>query len=308
MLERCGQPVGAVLEPGPHMKLPWPLDTVYRFQTHRVQTFTVGVVPKEGEAEENTIVWTKSHYKEEFNLPVANKEDVTSTDGDKKGTPPANLVTASVPVQYRIKNITDWARKHSNPNELLERLATREVVRHLVSVDFADFMSVGRQKAAESLRTNIQKAADTAGLGVDILFVGLQDVHPPVSVAEAYEAVGGAEQTKQAKILAAQGDAAKINSLAKAEAQRISDAAQSFQARRVAEAGAVAAQFTNQIAAFKAAPTVYRERIYLQTFAKAIGKSRKYIITTTNANEMIQLNLEDKVRDDLLTLEIQPKK
>ena len=284
------------------------MDKVYRFQTHRVQTFTVGVVPKEGEAEENTIVWTKSHYKEEFNLPVANKEDVTSTDGDKKGTPPANLVTASVPVQYRIKNITDWARKHSNPNELLERLATREVVRHLVSVDFADFMSVGRQKAAESLRTNIQKAADTAGLGVDILFVGLQDVHPPVSVAEAYEAVGGAEQTKQAKILAAQGDAAKINSLAKAEAQRISDAAQSFQARRVAEAGAVAAQFTNQIAAFEAAPTVYRERIYLQTFAKAIGKSRKYIIATTNANEMIQLNLEDKVRDDLLTLEIQPKK
>ena len=193
LLERCGQPVAGILEPGPHLKLPWPLDTVYRYQTHRVQTFTIGVVPKEGEAEENTIVWTKSHYKEEFNLPVANREALaTTTDADKKTAPPANLVTASVPVQYQIKDIVAWARKHASPNELLERIATREVVRHLVSVDFFEFMSAGRKSAAEALRANIQKAADKDELGVEILFVGLQDVHPPVSVAEAFEEIGRA--------------------------------------------------------------------------------------------------------------------
>ena len=169
LLERCGQPVAGILEAGPHLKLPWPLDTVYRYQTHRVQTFTIGVVPKEGEVEENTIVWTKSHYKEEFNLPVANKETpALAATADKKTAPPANLVTASVPVQYRIKDIVAWARKHANPDELLERLATREVVRHLVSVDFFEFMSVGRKSAAEALRANIQKAADKDELGVEI--------------------------------------------------------------------------------------------------------------------------------------------
>ena len=302
LLERCGQPVAGILEPGPHLKLPWPLDTVYRYQTHRVQTFTIGVVPKEGEAEENTIVWTKSHYKEEFNLPVANREALaTTTDADKKTAPPANLVTASVPVQYQIKDIVAWARKHASPNELLERIATREVVRHLVSVDFFEFMSAGRKSAAEALRANIQKAADKDELGVEILFVGLQDVHPPVSVAEAFEAVIGARQTREAKILTAVGDAAKTNALATAEAHKISDAAASFAARRVAEAGAVAGQFGHQIAAFDAAPTVYPQRIYLQTLAKAIGKSRKYIVAAPNAGEMIQLNLEDKIREDLLT-------
>ncbi|MFA6545420.1 MAG: protease modulator HflK [Limisphaerales bacterium] len=301
LLERFGTPVGEELNPGFHMKLPWPMDTVYRFQTHRVQTFTVGVVPKEGEAEESTIVWTKSHYKEEFNLPVANKETLSTTSStDKKAAPPANLVTASVPVQYRIKDVAAWARGHSSPDELLERLATREVGRHLVSVDFFDFMSFGRQKAAEVLRANIQKAADAAHLGVDILFVGLQDVHPPVSVAEAYEAVIGSKQRREAKILTAQGDVAKIDAFATAEAHKVMDAARSFEVRRVAEAGAIAGQFRHQIAAFEAAPTVYPQRIYLQAFAKAIGKSRKYIIATTNANEMIQLNLEDKVRQDLL--------
>ncbi len=309
LLERFGKPVGEVLNPGAHVKLPWPMDHIYRFQTHRVQTFTVGVVPQEGEAEENTIVWTKSHYKEEFNLPVANKETLTAVTGDKKTTPPANLVTASVPVQYQISDIVAWARNHANPNDLLERIATREVVRHLISVDFFEFMSAGRQQAAESLRANIQKAADAEKLGVLILFVGLQDVHPPVSVAEAFEAVGGAQQTREARILTAQGDAAKISALAVAEAQKVMDAARSFEVRRVSEAGAIAGQFQHQIAAFEAAPTVYPQRIYLQTFAKAIAKSRKYIIATTNSNEMIQLNLEDKIRDDLLnSLEIPQKK
>jgi len=161
-------------------------------------------------------------------------------------------------------------------------------------------MSVGRQKAAEALRASIQKAADAEALGVNILFVGLQDVHPPVSVAEAFEAVIGAEQTREAKILTAQGEAAKTNALATAEAQKVSDDAAAFAVRRVAEAEAVGGQFQNRLNAFAAAPTVYPQRIWLQTFAKSAAKSRKFIIGTANASETMQLNLEDKVRADLL--------
>ena len=316
LLERCGKPVGTTaLNPGWHLKCPWPIDSVYRFQSHRIQTFTVGVVTKDddhgGATADNTIVWTKSHYKEEFNLPVANKEQDSASNTNaagEKSAPPANLITASVPVQYQIKDIVAWARNHANPNELLERIATREVVRHLVSVDFFEFMSVGRKKSAEALRANIQKSADDAQLGVDILFVGLQDVHPPVSVAEAFEAVIGAQQTREAKTLAAKGEATKSTAMAEGEAQKVKDTAAAFAVRRVAEAGAIGAQFEHQMAAFDAAPTVYPQRIYLQTYAKAIAKSRKYIIATTNAQEMIQLNLEDKIREDLLNLEIPAKK
>ena len=316
LLERCGKPVGTTaLNPGFHLKCPWPIDSVYRFQSHRIQTFTVGVVTKDddhgGATAENTIVWTKSHYKEEFNLPVANKEQDSASSTNaagEKSAPPANLITASVPVQYQIKDIVAWARNHANPNELLERVATREVVRHLVSVDFFEFMSVGRKKSAEALRANIQKSADDAQLGVDILFVGLQDVHPPVSVAEAFEAVIGAQQTREAKTLTAKGEATKLGAMVEGEAQRVKDTAAAFAVRRVAEAGAIGAQFEHQMAAFAAAPTVYPQRIYLQTYAKAIAKSRKYIIATTNAQEMIQLNLEDKIREDLLSLEIPAKK
>ena len=52
----------------------------------------------------------------------------------------------------------------------------------------------------------IQKAADEAGLGIEIVFLGLQGIHPPTEVAADYQEVIGAVQTKQALILQAQAN------------------------------------------------------------------------------------------------------
>jgi regulator of protease activity HflC (stomatin/prohibitin superfamily) len=51
--------------------------------------------------------------------------------------------------------------------------------------------------------SEIQKAADEADLGVEIVFLGLQGIHPPTEVAADYQAVVGAVQEKQALILEA---------------------------------------------------------------------------------------------------------
>ena len=83
------------------------------------------------------------------------------------------------------------------------QISTREVVRYLVGVDVNEIMSTTRFAAAEELKKRIQARADELKLGVHILFVGLQDVHPPVEVGEAYERVVGAKQKREADILKA---------------------------------------------------------------------------------------------------------
>jgi regulator of protease activity HflC (stomatin/prohibitin superfamily) len=50
----------------------------------------------------------------------------------------------------------------------------------------------------------IQQAANEQELGIKIVFVGLQGIHPPPEVAPDYEAVVGAIQHKQALVLTAQ--------------------------------------------------------------------------------------------------------
>jgi len=61
-----------------------------------------------------------------------------------------------------------------------------------------------------------------------------------------------------------------------------------------------AALFTNQIPAFAAAPSVYKQRIYYQAFAQSTADARKYLLLVTNTHNVLIYNLEESIRSDLL--------
>jgi membrane protease subunit HflK len=306
LLERNGKPVdsGKILTAGAHLKLPWPIDKVYRFNASEVRSFNVGFVPDPKLAGENTVLWTRSHYKEELPFLVASRD--VSADTNANATVPVNLLDAGIPVQFRIADVRAWATKHADAQALLEQIATREVVRYLAGVDLLDIMSTGREAAAVALKQNIQKRADELNLGAEILFVGLADIHPPTTAAADYEAVNGASQQVQAKVFKAEGDATKDNLLAQAQALEDVRAAEGRAAGKVSGANAQAARFANQLTAYRTAPEVYSQRLYLQTFARATANARKYLIMATNAHEVFQLNLEEKLRPDILDLNVAP--
>ena len=301
LLERFGAPVagGKILGPGLHMKLPWPIDRVYRERTHEIRQFHVGYAAKE--EHQGPLLWTVEHYKNEFNLLVASRESVDTNSVTGRRSPPVSLLSVSIPVQYQITNLHAWTYTHGEPAKLLEQIGTRETVRHMVSADFHEVMSNGRFAAAEELRKRIQDEANRQNLGVKILFLGLQDVHPPVQVAAAFESVAGARQTYQAKLRAAEAHRVQTNALAAAEALRRKRVAEADRERVQAVAIARAGNFTNQIPAYKASPTVYAMRGYLDTLSRAGAGSRKIVVASTNAQDVFMLNLEEKLNTGLLS-------
>lgn len=310
VLERFGRPVEgrALLNPGLHFKLPWPFDKVYRFPTREVHTFYIGFIPDPALEQEKTVLWTRPHSKEEFNLLVASREvaSVVPSEAGRDQAVPVNLLAVNIPVQYRIRDYLAWMYNHADPDQLLQELANREVVRYLVSMDMEELMTTARFRAANELRERIQDRANKEyNLGVDILYVGLQGIHPPVKVADAFEAVVAALQQKETNILAAQAYwAGKIPS-AQAEATNLVMSALNEAESKVTIAAAQASQFTNQLIAFQASPSVYRQRSYLETFSRAVGPARKLVIGATNTQDTIWLNLEDRVRD-LTDLSVPP--
>ena len=312
--ERFGRPVGGVLNPGIAFKFPRPIDRIYRHPVSEVQGFNVGFVPDEKLEGQRTVLWTRAHYKEEFNLLVASREQNVATNATEgEQIVPVNLLTVSIPVQYLIRDLRAWAYQHGEPRLLLERLANREVVRYMASVDIETIMSDGRQQAARDLRSTIQAAADKAGLGAEIIYVGLQDIHPPIGtkelkVAEAYEKVIGAEQEKEARILEADAYALETVPTAKAAAEKTLNDSRSVSKQKVAEASGRATQFASQLQAFRTAPGVFTARNHLETFARASAGSRKIVILPTNTQDVLLFNLEDKIRQDLLDVTIEPVK
>ena len=307
VLEHYGKPAG-VYGPGAHFKLPWPADKIFRFRTEQIQSFDVGYTPDAQSESARIILWTVGHGKED-NFLVGNRVptmDANASTNDSATTKPMGLITVSIPVQFQITNITDWVYNNSQPDDLLQSLATREVVLYLAGSDLNDILSHGRLDAATTLRDRIQNAADERQLGAKIVFVGLQDIHPPTDneVAATYEKVVGAEETKLAKILTAESDAIRTNAVADSGAFTLTNVADANRVRLVTSKYAEAALFTNQLPAFAAAPAVYRQRMFLQNFAEATKNVRKYVLLATNTQDILIFDLEEKVREDLGNLNI----
>jgi regulator of protease activity HflC (stomatin/prohibitin superfamily) len=308
LLEHFGRRVESrsPLGPGAHLKWPWPIDKVYRFRTEQIQTFQVGFAEESGQEREQYVLWTKGH-RNETNFLVANRsqfsQEITNEVTGKR-TPPVSLLTVSVPVQFQITNLVEWAYVNEGAEQLLEDLGTREVVRYLVGADMGELLSSGLSEAAQALRDRIQAAASERHLGARIISVGLADLHPPVKVAPEYEKVIAASQTEQAKILTARADAIRTNALAGAQAVTLTNEASAERLAHEVGALAQAALFTNQIPAFAAAPAVYAERAYLQTFARATANARKYVLLTTNTYDVFTFDLQESVANSLLNLSV----
>jgi modulator of FtsH protease HflK len=307
LLERWGKPAGRyVLEPGLHLKLPWPADKVYRFRTDAIQSFNIGAGMDKDHG--NTITWKVKHEEEPLNLMVAAHASGAAVTTNAPGGVPVDLLTVGIPVQFQIKDLRAYATNNVDSGKLLEQVATREVVRYLMGVNLFDVMSTAKAKVAAELQKLIQAEADALNLGVKIVLVGLEDIHPPQKVAEAFENVIGARQESQAEIHKAHGYGARTINWAQGESSRLVNEAEAYRFQRVAAAQAQADQFKNQLLAYQAAPDVYKARTYLQPFMNISTNVRFFVKTTTNKNDLFQLDLQEKISADMSDLVIPGKK
>lgn len=229
VIEHFGNPqnkAGQVrlLNPGLAFKWPWPIDKAYKYQTKKISEINIGFVPNVNPdtkaVETGPKLWGEAHYEKEYHLLVASKGSGTKS---LMGTVPVSLVIAAMPVQYRIKDLYSFIYNHNDPKSVLESICYRELTQFAASasieVDYENagealstesLLGTGRSEAKKVLTQRIQKAADEAGLGIEIVFLGLQGIHPPPEVAADYQKVVGAVQNKQATILNAQAGRSRI--------------------------------------------------------------------------------------------------
>ncbi len=91
--------------------------------------------------------------------------------------------------------------------------------------------------------------------------------------------------------------------VARGRAARQVNEAEAYRLRTVSGAEASAQRFTNQMLASQASPEVYRVRTYLDSLGRGIAEARTYLVTPTNTHGVVILNLEEKLRRDLLDIE-----
>jgi regulator of protease activity HflC (stomatin/prohibitin superfamily) len=220
IIEHFGSPKDArghvrLAESGITFKWPWPIDIARKYPAKRITEMYIGYVPKTdpktGQIIREPLLWGKDHYKEEYSILVASRQGLEKSS---QSAAPVSLLKANIPVQFMVKDLYAFLYNHDDPKKRLEAICYRELARFAAgaTIEVDDevalqnsLLGAGRTQARDVLTRNIQAAADKAGLGVEIVFLGIQGIHPPTQVAADYEKVVGAVQKKQAAILQAEG-------------------------------------------------------------------------------------------------------
>jgi len=215
------------LKSGLGFKLPWPLATAERVNTSDIHEILLGAGKDraEGEIEKNYItspatgrkevqLWTTEHgTKQETDFLVA-------VPASRDNPSAVNVIKLVTSVQYLISDPYKYSYTYDDARELLESVAYQEMVRYLASATLLEqddshpnrpqaIMTTGRQAAAQGLKERIRDRVGPAGLdlGVEIVNVDFQSIHPPATAAEAFHKVLAAERGRDTRRYEAQKQA-----------------------------------------------------------------------------------------------------
>ncbi len=362
VIEHFGRPTvesARVLAPGLHFKWPYPIDVVHRAPVRQVRELVIGeATEKDDEDPRKAVLWTEAHdYVPELMLLVAAPKVLT--DGSAAAQPAAppvaakspksasasvavNLLMVSMPIEYRVKDLSKYLYKYDDPVRLMEAVAHQYLSDYAAGVDSDALMGPGRTTFNEDLKRLIQKRIDELDVGIEIVLAGLRAAHPPAEgqVAASFHAVVTAETKKGATIEAAEGEARRmltavagteerarsldeaIRTREKLQGERDVDAARLAEAdvqvddlllgnaakgiaaptgetatqiaeaktsasELVTRAATMARAFGAEVAAYEAAPSLYKQRKLLEVYEE-IGDVRKYLIVGDPKNVIIE--------------------
>lgn len=319
--ERFGVYQEAPLTPGLYLKLPHPFEKIHLFPVHEVQQMAIGYSdvaeadPNNPDAPENQIsenakqiiTWAKSHRAYEDHFVVASElaDDAASTATDETGAKSAAPVSvysmaASLPLHFRVENLYDYQCRHADARATLHKIAFRELTNYLAAIDFFAILTAGRKEGAQYLMQRIQSEADRHQLGVRIVYLGLQGLHPPVAVGSKFDEVAAASEEREEIILKA--EAYQVNRVlnARGNSTALVSAAEAYNADKVRNSTATAARFAKQLLGFRRAPKLFVINNLLDVFETKGKDVRKFVVAADSCRQVYILDLLEKATSGLL--------
>ena len=233
---RFGQ-VHRVLQPGPHLKLPWPIETVTKVNATAIKTFSTSV-------------------------PVLTRDE--------------NIVQVDINVQYRVSDPQKYLFGTRDADAMLQQAAL-STVREQVGRSTLDTVLGARGALAVSAREQLQASLEAYRTGLVVTEMNLPNARPPEEVKPAFDDVNSAQQDQDRLISEAQAYAAQVVPEARGQAARIRTTAEGYQAAVVAQAQGDADRFSMLVDEYQDAPAVTRKRLWLETVEEVLAGNRKIV-------------------------------
>lgn len=222
-------------------------------------------------------------------VDVARNESID--DKTRMLTSDENLVDISMAVQYLRAEPENFLFKVRAPEETLQDVS-ESAIREIVGQSKLDaVLGAGRQEITEKTKALIQRTLNGYETGIQIITVNLTAVNVPEQVAPSQKDAIKAREDRDRLAQQAQAYANDILPKARGTAARRLQDAQAYRTQVIAEAEGETSRFGQLLTAYERAPSVTRERLYLEAVESVLGRSRKVLIDT-KGNNMLYVPLD----------------
>ena len=246
---------------GLHYNWPYPVGSVQKLRVEDRNTTSIGFVyrvdPRNGnqgsiDVPEESLMLTGDENIADVKFVVIWQIDPTK---------PENFAFNVRRPELTIKAVAESAMREVVGRSQIQRILTAE-----------------RKVIEPAVQELMQKVLDDYDLGAKIIQVQLQSVDPPEQVIAAFRDVTAAQQDQDRLRNEAEAYANRVVPEARGAAARILQEAQAYREQTVAEANGQASRFSQVLAQYKLAPSITRERIYLETMERVFGGMNKVIV------------------------------
>ncbi len=255
-------------EAGLHWRFPFPVERVEKVNVEKVSTVEIGY-------RSNLRSGNKSK------IP---KEALMLTEDE-------NIIDIEFAVQYRINDAANYVFNVRDPEATIGQ-ATEAAIREIVGRSNLDYIFENRKSVEDSVRQVLQKIIDSYQIGVGIQAVEMQRAQPPDEVKAAFDDAVKAREDRERLKNEAEAYANDVIPRARGGAARLMQEAEGYRAGTIARADGDARRFSQIATEYAKAPSVTRERLYIETMEQVLSNTSKVLVDQKNGNNMIYLPLD----------------
>lgn len=275
---RLGSATTDTLGPGLHVTAPWPVDRVVRVEVSRLRRIEVGFRTREEPrtvtrvAEEfYATLWESRHAAGTYEkMP----EEALRLTGDE------NVIDMNVVIFYHVSEVNDYVFNVAEREDYIRFIMESVMSKETGSLAIDDVLTVRRGEFEETLRARTQELLDSAGLGVEVTSVHLQDIHPPLEVVPAFRDVASAREDKNRIMNEAYGYANQTIPRARGEAEASILEAYGYSHALQSRATGDADRFVALAREHRKARAVTETRLYIETMESLLQGREKYIVSS----------------------------
>ena len=203
-----------------------------------------------------------------------------------------NIVDIRFTVQYRLKDARAFLFENRDPEEAVS-LAAESAVREIVGKSKIDaVLYEQRDSIAAELVKSIQAQLDRLQAGIIVVNVNVQSVQPPEQVLASFEDTLKAGQDGDRLKKEGLAYASDVIPKAQGSAARLREESEGYKSRVIAQAEGDAQRFNQVLAEYQKAPTVTRDRLYIETMQQVYSNVSKVMIETRNNSNLLYLPLD----------------